>query len=60
MLNDEYVLVLKQFDKNKQVEKMVLKPPPVYTKNKRNYVLLTARLLHFVKYLLMLKTIWYT
>ena len=53
MLNEQYILVHKQYDKNKQIEHMILKPKPVYKKKKRrNYILWTANILYFVKYLI--------
>ena len=53
MLSEQYVLVHKQYDKNQQVEHMVLGPPPTYKKKKRrNYVFLTVKLLYFLRYLL--------
>jgi len=53
MLSEQYVLVHKQYDKNKQVEHMVLQPPPIYKKKTRmNYVLLAVKLLYFLKTLL--------
>ncbi len=54
MLSEQYVLVDKQYNKDKQVEHMVLGPPPVYKKKKLiNYEFLTLKILYFLKHLLL-------
>ena len=50
---DDYILVHKQYDKDKQVEHMVLQKKPIYIKKRNKYVVLTKKVVYFLKYFLL-------